>query len=217
MRYIQRGNEPIELTQFKAAENDDWTATYDDLTRVEKNAIRKQMAEEQGYLCGYCGVRILDVEGDCHIEHVEAQSTKRERELDYSNMLGSCMGRDVKDKKRRVPEHCGESRGNRDLRVTPFMQDCEESFVFGNDGRIEAAEDPAKQVAANDTIEKLQLNVKRLRGARAAAIEAALQGLENASTEEMRIEAERYEKTSPVDGKLDPFAFAIRQVLLSYA
>lgn len=217
MRYIQRGDEPIELTQFKAAANSDWTPTYAKLTRIEKEAIHKQMAREQGYLCGYCGIRIRDVEGDCHIEHVEAQSKKSERALDYSNMLGSCMGREVKGETRRVPEHCGESRGNRELRVTPFMQDCGEYFVFGSDGRIDATTDPAKHEAASDTIEKLQLDVKRLRQARAAAIDAALEGLDEVSAEEMKVEAERYDMPSPVDGKLAPFSFAIRQVLLSYA
>ena len=115
MRHVQRGPEPPDLTAFKAAANADWTPRYRDL---DKKPVRAALAREQGFLCGYCGSRIGQREGDCHIEHVEAQSKNASRELDYANMLGSCQGSDATPQ---VPEHCGQARGNVPLPVTPFM------------------------------------------------------------------------------------------------
>ena len=119
MRYVQRGPEPPDLTAFKAAANADWTPRY---RALDKKPIRTAPAREQGFLCGYCGSRIGQREGDCHIEHVEAQSKNASRELDYTNMLGSCQGTNATPQ---VPEHCGQARGNVPLPVTPFMPDCE--------------------------------------------------------------------------------------------
>lgn len=214
MRYIQRGPEPAELSAFKAAETADWKPDYGKLTRVEKDAIRKQMAQEQGYLCGYCGCRIGQMEGDCHIEHVEPQSKAKGRDLDYSNMLGSCMGRiDATDRidLRRKPEHCGEARGNQQLAVTPFDPECATYFSYGSDGRIDAAAEPERKPAARATIDALRLDASRLNAARQAAIDAALDGL--SSDDDWELEAAFYKNPSDVDGRLVPFAFAIHYIL----
>lgn len=212
MRYVQRGPEPSELTEYKAFANAEWTPRYRDFDKKAIVAIK--LAREQGDLCGYCGSRIGEPKkGDCHIEHVEAQSVNPARELDHTNMLASCQGNDAKPP---VPEHCGAARGNEPLPVTPFMPDCGMYFSFGSDGSIKAAPDPARQKAAGDTIRILRLNIKRLNAARAAAIEGALDGLDGLSANQWRAEAARYDVPDP-DGRLAPYCFAIRQVLLSYA
>jgi uncharacterized protein (TIGR02646 family) len=210
MRHVQRGPEPPELTAFKAEANENWKPRYDDL---DKKPIRTALAREQGYLCGYCGSRIGVRDKDCHIEHVEAQSNNIDRRLDYANMLASCMGHDEHS---RVPEHCGAARGNVVLRVTPFMPDCGTYFVYGSDGRIEAAPAPGKSEDAEHTIRTLRLDVARLKAARRAAIEGALEGLEELSEDEWRAEATHYDHPGD-DGRLVPFCFAIQHVLRSYA
>jgi uncharacterized protein (TIGR02646 family) len=210
MRHVQRGREPTDLTAFKAAANADWTPRYRDL---DKKPIRAALAREQGFLCGYCGSRIGQREGDCHIEHVEAQSKNASRELDYTNMLGSCQGSDATPQ---VPEHCGQARGNVPLPVTPFMPDCGAYFSYGSDGSIDATSDPARKEAAVQTIRILRLGVDRLKSARAAAIEGAIEGLDGLSADEWRIEAGTYDVPDR-DGQLAPFCFAIQHVLSSYA
>jgi uncharacterized protein (TIGR02646 family) len=210
MRYVERGPEPPELAAFKAAANADWTPRYRDL---DKKPVRAALVREQGYLCGYCGKRIGVQEGDCHIEHVEAQSANPSRELDYTNMLGSCQGTDAKPQ---VPEHCGQARGHVPLPVTPFIRDCGTYFLYGFDGSIEATADPTKEKAAKETIRILRLNVDRLKAARAAAIEGALEGLEDLSGDEWRVAAGMYDVPDS-KGRLAAYGFAIQQVLLSYA
>ncbi|MEP7125976.1 MAG: retron system putative HNH endonuclease [Byssovorax sp.] len=210
MRPVQRGPEPPDLTAFKAAANAEWTPRYRDL---DKRPVRAALAREQGYLCGYCGSRIGQREGDCHIEHVEAQSTTPSRELDYTNMLASCQGSEAKPQ---VPEHCGQARGNAPLPVTPFLADCGEYFSYGSDGSIGATSDPAKNEAADRTLRILRLGVDRLKSARAAAIEGAIEGLDGLSSDEWRVEAGMYDVPDR-DGRLAPFCFAIQQVLSAYA
>ncbi|KYF50891.1 hypothetical protein BE08_23025 [Sorangium cellulosum] len=207
---MRRGPEPSELREFKAAANTDWTPGYRDLDRKPVHAA---LAREQGYLCGYCESRIGERDGDCHIEHVEAQSVNPARSLDYTNMLASCQGSDAQPP---VPTHCGGARGKAHLPVTPFMEDCGTYFLYGSDGRIEAVSEPMNREAAKQTIDVLRLDIGRLKAARRAAIEGALEGLEGLSADDWRTEAARYDQPG-ADGRLVSFCSAIQQLLLSYA
>lgn len=210
MRYINKGAEPPELVEFKAAANENWTPTYGDL---DKKPIRAALAREQAYLCCYCGSRVGERQGDCHIEHLVPQSIDRSLELDYRNMLACCM---ASDKDPPVPAHCGGARGNKPVSVSPLSPDCAAYFTFGSDGRIEPTKEPAKHDAAEETIKNLCLDIRRLKAARSAAIDGALQGLDALSGDELRAEARTYDVPDP-DGRLAPFCFAIQQVLLQYA
>jgi len=96
------------------------------------------------------------------------------------------------------------------------MPDCGAYFSYGIDGRIEAVQDPVRKKAAEDTIRILRLDIKRLKDARAKAIEGALDGLDSLSADQWRAEASTYGVPDP-DGHLAPYCFAIREVLLSYA
>lgn len=96
-------------------------------------------------------------------------------------MLGSCQGTDATPQ---VPAHCGQARGNVLLPVTPFMPDCGAYFSYGSDGSIDATSDPATKEAAGQTIRILRLGVDRLKSARAAAIEGAIEGLDGLSADE---------------------------------
>lgn len=210
MRYIDKSAEPPDLVEFKAAANENWTPTYRDL---DKQPIRAALAREQGYLCCYCGSRVGERQGDCHIEHFVPRSIDRGLELDYRNMLACCM---ASDKDPPVPAHCGGARGNKPVVVSPLLPDCAVYFTFGSDGRIEPAQDLAKHAAAEETIKNLCLDIRRLKEARSAAIDGALQGLDTLSAGEWRAEAEKYD-VPELDGRLEPFCFAIQQVLLRHA
>ena len=85
MLVIRKGREPASLTAHRKTPY----ATYDN---CDKTDIRKSLLAEQGCLCAYCMRRIH--EDRMKIEHWYPQSKmKTEAEkLDYSNMLGVCMG-----------------------------------------------------------------------------------------------------------------------------
>lgn len=217
MRYIQKtpGHEPSELTDFKAAANEDWTPTYDKLTSLEKEAIRRALLLEQGYICCYCGSRIGEVKADCHVEHLLTQKARPDLALDFANMLGSCQPAPTPGMPRPVPEHCGHKRGTTTLDVTPLMPDCESYFEFRSSGEILAVNDEARRGPAERTIKALGLHVDKLRAARAAAIAAALEGLEDLTAEEAPRILAMYQEAG-ADGRLTPYCFAIAAVLRLY-
>ena len=84
MIYIQKGKEPASLTAYKKQAH----AYYDG---CNKDDIRENLLREQGYLCAYCMRRIEKEK--MKIEHWDPEDNLTELErLDYSNMLGVCLG-----------------------------------------------------------------------------------------------------------------------------
>jgi uncharacterized protein (TIGR02646 family) len=216
MRFIHKGPEPQALAAWTSQANADWHPAYTDLTGDDTKAIREALAREQGHLCGYCGSPISEVDGNIHIEHVISQAEckrtgRRHLLTDYRNMLGSCT-----DDRPRVPKHCGAARGTKAVPVTPYQPDCAAHFVFHDDGSIHASSDPTMHGPADETIRNLALHIPKLKAARAAAIEAAIDGLDALSPAEWRAEAARYDVPDGA-GRLQPFCFAIQQVLLRHA
>lgn len=51
MKYIQKGPEPTELSEWKAQESEDWQPTYATLSGNPKNALKQALIEEQGEIC----------------------------------------------------------------------------------------------------------------------------------------------------------------------
>lgn len=72
MKHIVKGDEPKELKDWKALASAAWQPTYTGLQNPEKQAVKKSLMAEQGYICCYCERRLQD--GDSHIEHLRPQS-----------------------------------------------------------------------------------------------------------------------------------------------
>ena len=101
MRAIQKGPEPASLKSYRAVPG----ATYDgkDFTPV-KEEIRDALLCDQLALCCYCTRRISkelrplltkpDVSPvvQMKVEHWQSQAKFKARQLDWSNLLGSCLG-----------------------------------------------------------------------------------------------------------------------------
>lgn len=169
MKPINKGSEPQELTDWKALANDDWQPSYAELRGVEKAAIKAALMTEQGYLCCYCERRLM--EEDSHIEHFRPQSDPAVDGLDFENLLCSCQHRIKKGE----PRHCGNLKGDwfdPVLLVSPLAADCDKHFAFTGDGRIYPA-DPT-DMAASTTIERLGLDIPKLRALREGVIEPFL-------------------------------------------
>ncbi len=110
MRTIVKRKEPASLTQHRSSPG----ATYENYR--DKDALRIHLVEEQGGLCCYCLSRVRAEPGKMKIEHWHCQDNYESEQLNYSNMLGACMGNEgklVRD------QHCDTRKGNRDLSRNP--------------------------------------------------------------------------------------------------
>jgi len=205
MKYIVKGTEPQELTDFKADATPDWTPSYDGLTRVAKNAVKESLLQEQGYICCYCERRIAD--RTSHIEHFNPQERGEVDPLDFSNMLCSCQQK----LKKGDPRHCGNLKDNwfdDTLLVSPLSSTCESKFGFKGDGTIYPIDE---NEAAKITIRKLGLDIRKLNALRESAIKPFLD--DTLSDEEFRLFVEGYLRLSS-DGKYNPFPTTIEHIFL---
>lgn len=154
-------------------------ASYEDLVANHHDIYeitRLSLAEEQGYICCYCGQRITGFEGT-QIEHVFPKGTAAygKMQLDYeTNLIASCDGGKYK---RKIDFsisaddlHCDTKKCQNPIPVTPLNPLCEEKFLFNIDGDILGI-----GADAEATIEILNLKSPILKNMRKAAIDYYLQ------------------------------------------
>jgi hypothetical protein len=72
MKYIEKGKEPIEFTNWKKKKNSKWTPSFGDLSGKEKLAVLNALKREQGFICCYCERSLESI--DSHIEHFVPQN-----------------------------------------------------------------------------------------------------------------------------------------------
>lgn len=209
MKSIVKGDEPEELSKWKALVNDDWQPTFAALANPQKKAVFDALKAEQGYICCYCERRL--VIGDCHIEHFQPQHDATVDALDFGNMLCSCQDR----LKKGDPRHCGNLKGNwfdDALLVSPFDPDCEDHFSFTGDGGIHASSEA--DAAAKETITKLGLGIPKLNALRSAAIAPFLD--EDLTDDDVRNFVDGYlQKTG--QGEYNEFLTTIKHLFTSRA
>jgi uncharacterized protein (TIGR02646 family) len=95
MRNIHKNPEPTSLTQHRCNTNTD----YDNY--AEKDDLRESLVNEQRWICCYCMQRIYPNLENMKIEHNKSQSPNKfpEKQLDYGNLLGACLGGTGKPKR----------------------------------------------------------------------------------------------------------------------
>lgn len=166
MRTIQKGAEPACLTQHRQQPH----ADYDNYTG--KDALRLALVAEQRGLCCYCQSRIRPTADGMKIEHWQSQTGFPARQLDYSNLLGACLGGHGRAEK---DQHCDTRKGNSALcfSVCDTAHPVERQIKFLGDGRI-ASDDATVDSALNDI---LNLNWSRLVNNRKAVLDAFKQRL----------------------------------------
>ena len=167
MRGIRKGREPASLTKHRCVPGADYEGYRD------KDTLRTYLVEEQRGLCCYCLSRIRPGRNAMKIEHWHCQAAHQAEELDYSNMLGACMGNEGMPAR---DQHCDTKKGNRDLSRNPANPEhrVDEIIRFKGDGRISSS-DPAFDAEINDV---LNLNWAFLRNNRKATLDAFLAALE---------------------------------------
>jgi uncharacterized protein (TIGR02646 family) len=223
MRYIKKGTEPSTLTDWKERQkNRGKPLTWKTFRRriPVKNDVYNALLREQGYICCYCGMRIN--RDTSHFEHLKPKSTYTRLVLDYTNLLVSCKGESEdsgeSEEEHRKPLHCGHIKDDwydEHLMVSPLDANCADFFRYSGSGEILPTDDPDKQAAAKTTIEKLGLDIDKLRAMRREAIDAALLDIEKFTDEEIRKLAQSYEQLD-ADGRYTPFCAAIAYILNQY-
>jgi uncharacterized protein (TIGR02646 family) len=165
MRTIQKRREPDSLTEYRRTPRADYENYRD------KETLRVHLVQEQRGLCCYCLAPIRAELGGMKIEHWHCQANYAHEQLDYSNLLGACMGNDG----RRVSDqHCDTRKGRRDLSRNPAdpMHHVDDLVRFQGDGRI-LSNSPAFDAEINEV---LNLNLPFLRNSRKAVLSAFQRG-----------------------------------------
>ena len=174
------------------------------IPKTIKQKLHKHLLEEQGCLCCYCERRIE--KRNSHIEYFRPQSLYKDSIHAYENLLLSCDGRE-EGQTTGSQEHCGPKKGDwfkEQLMVSPLDEYCAGYFHYTGAGEILAANIPEKQLAAETTIEKCQLNHSRLVKHRKKALEPYIIEL---SLEEVSKLDDL--KKCGANGKYTPFCTAI--------
>ena len=222
MRYIEKRPEPVSFQHWKAQANTNWQPSYDDLRGPEKNDLHLSLMEEQGFLCCYCECRINETCSD--IEHLKPRRRFPLNELDYNNLLASCLGGGGLG----LPAgHCNGKKGNwyDAAMVSPLQGDCGEYFMFTRDGQILPTQDPDQRDSAEETINRLNLNSERLIARREEALDGTFVRLAQNrgdlvdGSEDEDFTAEQLEARASacmqfdLGGRLEPFCSAIHSVI----
>ena len=206
MKYIQKGKEPQNLSDWKATQQSlGVNYDYKYLSNPEKKAVHISLLSEQGYICCYCCKRVEQSNSD--MEHLAPQSkTDSELSVDYTNMLASC-GRDPDQ-----PEYCGNKKKNLAIGVSPLQANSEEFFDYSSSGEIlQTANNLAHQKDAQTTIKVLGLNHYDLTQGRKQAFEA----LEGITQEEAELLAQVCQQMNG-EGRYQPFCNAVLYFLKNY-
>jgi uncharacterized protein (TIGR02646 family) len=156
------------LSRVQAASWDNWRGE-------RKRRTIDALAQAQGYVCAYCESRLVQAspprdKAAYHGDHiVPASCIEGEgRQFDWDNLIASCRKEFVQGEAR----HCGHMRGNwydDILFVHPLNTRCESAFIFSDLGLVSAAPG-VHEIAAQETIVRLNLNDQRLVNSRREAL-----------------------------------------------
>jgi uncharacterized protein (TIGR02646 family) len=199
MRTIQKGVEPTTLTQHRKQPH----ADYDNYP--DKETLRNALVAEQRGLCCYCQSRIRSSPEYMKIEHWQCQEAHPDRQLDFSNLHGACLGGEGKPYRE---QHCDTRKGNDVLylKVCDPTRPIEHKIHFMGDGRI-SSDDPAIE---HDINKVLNLNIARLVNNRKAVLTAFKERLTRVQRLDPARELRKWDGSQP--GELEPFA----QVVVYY-
>lgn len=186
MRYVRHSPEPNDLNVYRES-GGDWD-------HAPKAAIKSLLLKDQQGLCGFCCCRLPAVGEFQRIAHIIPRSADKSLALAYDNMVLSCSSGkpDTPDSKPRSNVvTCDESQGHRDLPVKPTDPDCQNAFSYTADGAILGVSPDASK-----SVQVLNLDCLRLRGARRALYDVADELYESCSARDEWVEWSRFLGTS---------------------
>jgi len=132
LKKITKGEEPKELTAYRSSilkEDMEKPNIYEDYS--DGGVLRKQLLEEQGYVCCYCMGRIG--ERNSKVEHFQSQSRYRSLQIDYSNLFVACKGGEG-----RREQYCDTAKGNKSLTHIDLLRAIEYEIKYLKNGQIQS-------------------------------------------------------------------------------
>ena len=106
--------------------------------------LKRQMMDEQGGICCYCGLKIkFDTDRKATVEHLKPKGIYRELVGEYKNLLLCCSL--TQDEKEDINndtvtdndvKHCDDTKGDEQLNYTPLQADCSMHFSYDITGHI---------------------------------------------------------------------------------
>lgn len=211
MKKIQKGNVPKSFTNYCTSS----TASFEDLGKnhsVKKKKLKAALSKEQGHICCYCGKRLID--NLTIVEHLKPKKKFPLLQLDYQNLLASCDGgRDERTQQQYYPPCCDSAKGDNEIPITPFQENCEMRFICDDSGEISAA--VSSDMDAIDTIKILKLNSPVLMNLRKGAIARYLP-LDDEDDYEWDWENETKQLDKLQSGKFEPFCWAMKSYILHF-
>ena len=208
MKQIKKGKEPKSLTEYRSSithselEKDNIYEDFKEKTKEgcnknENYNLRKQLLEEQGYICCYCMSRI-----DCNnskIEHFKSQTKYRKFQIDYQNLFIACLGGEGKSKRE---QYCDSFKGEKELIDINLLSNIENFIQYSKQGEI---------LSTNKKIDKelnqiLNLNNKILKRNRKETYQRLIQNLNKKSwtTQTIKQTISKY-KNMDLNGKYYEF------------
>ena len=166
MLLIHKGTEPPSLTAYRKTS----FAYYDG---CNKDDIRQNLLQEQGFLCAYC-MRRIDAR-HMKIEHWRPEHLLSESEkLDYGNMLGVCMGH--MEGQPGKSDTCDAKKGEQVISVNPCVPEHIQSIFYEKGTGIIRSTDSE---IASDLDDSLNLNCEQqwLPANRRAALQRVIEEL----------------------------------------
>ena len=170
MKYIKKKSTPAELIAYRSTSG----ANYKDLIKNHSDIadiVRLSLADEQGYICCYCGRKIDGIE-HTRIEHIFPKSLPnfQQMDLDYeNNLLAACDGGNQERKTTSTwaisDMFCDVYKDDKIIPMHPLNPICESQFMFDENGDMLGV-----GATAEVTIALLNLNSAILRNKRKAAI-----------------------------------------------
>ncbi|MDP3432458.1 MAG: TIGR02646 family protein [Bacteroidota bacterium] len=161
MKQIEKGREPKRLEEHRAKGGD-----FDGLPKDE---LRRQLLNEQGYICCYCMKRIPQTMSREQIEknypsskiaHVLSQDNHSNQQLNYQNLLIACNGNHGQPIK---VQTCDTFQKNKDFHFNPAgRRNIEEFIKYKANGEIYSDD----EFLNRELVEVLNLNtfdLKRIR------------------------------------------------------
>jgi uncharacterized protein (TIGR02646 family) len=129
MRSIAKGTEPTSLAQHRATAHSNYE-NYKD-----KEQLRHNLSTEQRGLCCYCLSSIGPSHQRMKIEHWHSQDMYPNEQLNYSNLLGACLGNEGQAV---IDQTCDTHKGNRELSRNPAnpLIRIEDLIDYGSNGKI---------------------------------------------------------------------------------
>jgi len=209
LKKITKSKEPRTLTAYRSTishKNLEDSNIYEDFKEKTKEQcredkadnLRKQLLEEQGYICCYCMSRI-----DCDhskIEHFKPQTKNRDLQIDYQNLFIACSGGEGSKAKE---QFCDTKKGEKELEYIDLLSPMKSiNYLKGAKNISISSTDESIEKEINDV---LNLNVNVLGRNRREVYDRVMKNLKSRGYTTVSIQkALNYYQTQH-NGKFEPY------------